>query len=226
MAGIDVKMGVSGVSQFKNSINQAKQNIKTLDAQLSLTEKQFKQTGDAETYMQQKTEQLKSKLEEQKRVVENTQRALEDMNNRGVDRSSKSYQDMIRQLATAKGDIIDTENALAGMGDQAVEAGNDVDHMNYQLKRIGEGVSYENVTDALGKITNGMEKVMKKALNVGKAIAKEVLGAGSWADDLHTRAKYYELNSTKPSSVRFWKSLGFALNGVDEYDMPLYIRFA
>ena len=37
-------------------------------------------------------------------------------------------------------------------------------------------------------------------------------------------AVYYELNSTKPASVRFWKSLGFVENGVDEYDMPLYVR--
>ena len=37
-------------------------------------------------------------------------------------------------------------------------------------------------------------------------------------------AAYYELNSTKQDSVRFWKSLGFTENGRDEYDMPLYIR--
>ena len=34
----------------------------------------------------------------------------------------------------------------------------------------------------------------------------------------------YELNSEKPESVRFWKSLGFTENGVDEYGMPLFIR--
>ena len=37
-------------------------------------------------------------------------------------------------------------------------------------------------------------------------------------------AKYFELNSEKEDSVRFWKSLGFVENGVDEYDMPLYIK--
>ena len=43
---------------------------------------------------------------------------------------------------------------------------------------------------------------------------------------LHTGrggAKYYELNSTKENSVRFWKSLGFTENGADEYGMPLFI---
>ena len=37
-------------------------------------------------------------------------------------------------------------------------------------------------------------------------------------------AEWYELNSEKEASVRFWKSLGFIENGVDEYDMPLFIK--
>ncbi|MCR5794523.1 MAG: GNAT family N-acetyltransferase [Solobacterium sp.] len=37
-------------------------------------------------------------------------------------------------------------------------------------------------------------------------------------------ALYYELNSTKEDSVRFWRSLGFTDNGTDEFDMPLLIR--
>ena len=37
-------------------------------------------------------------------------------------------------------------------------------------------------------------------------------------------ALYYELNSTKENAIRFWKSLGFLENGVDEYEMPVMIR--
>ncbi len=37
-------------------------------------------------------------------------------------------------------------------------------------------------------------------------------------------AKYYELNSEKEDSIRFWKSMGFTENGVDEYGMKLFIR--
>ena len=37
-------------------------------------------------------------------------------------------------------------------------------------------------------------------------------------------ANYYEINSEKPDSVRFRKSLGFTENGTDEYGMPLFIR--
>jgi len=37
-------------------------------------------------------------------------------------------------------------------------------------------------------------------------------------------AKYYELNSTKEDSIRFWKSNGFIENGKDEWDMPLFMK--
>lgn len=37
-------------------------------------------------------------------------------------------------------------------------------------------------------------------------------------------AVYYELNVTKDNAKRFWKSLGFRDNGVDEWDMPLLVK--
>lgn len=38
-------------------------------------------------------------------------------------------------------------------------------------------------------------------------------------------ALYYEINSEKEDSVRFWKSLGFTENGRDEYDMPVFVKY-
>ena len=145
-SGVNVKMGVSGLSQFKNSMNQAKQATKTLDAQLALTEKQFKQTGDAESYMAEKSELLKAKLEQQKKVVANAEKALEEMRNKGVDTSSKSYQDLYRSMIQAKGAMIDTENELNGVSTAGSDAAKNVDAMNDNLKQIGKGVSFENVT--------------------------------------------------------------------------------
>ena len=190
--GVNVKMGVSGVAQFKQSINQARQNMKTLDAQLALTEKQYKATGDAETYMQQKTEQLKAKLEEQKAIAANAEKALQDMTERGVDKSSKAFQDMLRTLIQAKGDMLDTENAMGGLAEKADDAGNEVNTMNNQLKDIGKDVKTKNVTDALDKITAGMTNVIQKAWKMGEAIVDATLGAGSWADEIKTTSDMYK----------------------------------
>lgn len=189
--GVNIKMGVTGVAQFKQNINTAKQQIKTMNADLALIEKQFKASGDAETYMQQKTEVLKAKLEEQKNVVNQAEQALQKMKDNGVTAASAAFQEMQRQVLAAKGDLIDTEQQLAGVSNSADDAENNVSGMNAQLKRIGDGVSVQNVVQGLDKITGGLEKAAKKAINFAKQIAGAMIDAGSWADDLHTRAMNY-----------------------------------
>ncbi|MBR3333744.1 MAG: hypothetical protein IKG23_05595 [Clostridia bacterium] len=187
-SGVNVKMGVSGVAQFKQSINQAKQSVKTLDAQIALSEKQFKANGDAQSYMAEKSELLKAKLEAQKSVVTSAENALKQMADRGVDRSSKAYQDMYRQMLQAKGAMLDTQTEMDKIGESASEAADDTKEMNDEIKNIGKQVSFETVTSGINKITDSMEKAAKTAYKVGSAIVKEVLGVGTWADDVNTRA--------------------------------------
>ena len=37
-------------------------------------------------------------------------------------------------------------------------------------------------------------------------------------------AKYYRINAEKDDSIRFWKSLGFIEDGIDDYGVPLFIK--
>ena len=187
--GVNIKMGVSGVAQFKQSISQARQNMKTLDAQLKLTEKQYQATGDAETYMAQKTEQLKAKLEEQKAIAANAEKALADMSERGVDKSSKAFQDMIRTLANVKGDMIDTEQQLQGISETSQEAGDGVSEMNSQLANVGQGISWQNVTSGIESLTGKLERAGKAAFTMGQRLIQATLGKGAWADQLAADAQ-------------------------------------
>lgn len=204
---VNVKMGVSGIAQFKSSINQAKQNMKTLDAQLALTEKQYKATGDAETYMQRKTEQLQAKLEEQKSVAATAEKALQDMTDRGVNKSSKAYQDMLRTLIQVKGDMLDTESAINGVAESSDEAGDNVSEMNQQLKRVGDGIGWQNVTEGLSTISSGISGIITKAWQMGEALVKSTLGAGAWADELKTTAAQYEITPEQLQRMRKTASL-------------------
>ena len=190
-SGTNVKMGVSGVAQFKQSMNQAKQAVKTLDAQLNLTEKQFKQSGDAESYMAEKTMLLQTKLERQKDIVDNAQKALDDMAKNGIDRASKAYQDMYRQMINAKGELLDTQNEMESIGTSADDAADGVSEMNSQLKVIGKDVSFDTVITGLDNITGKMEAAAKKAINLGRKLVTMTLGAGGWADELVTDASVW-----------------------------------
>jgi len=187
-SGVNVKMGVSGVAQFKQSMNQAKQSVKTLDAQLALTEKQFKANGDSQSYMTEKTELLKAKLEQQKTVVENAEKALDSMVQNGVERSSTAYQNLYRDMLTAKGAMVDTESQLENLGTAGDDAATGVENADTALSNIGKGISYQNVTDSLGKISDGLGKIIKKAWQAGEELVRATLGAGSWADELQETA--------------------------------------
>jgi len=187
-SGVNIKMGVTGVAKFKQDISTARQQIKTMDADLGLLEKQFKASGDAEAYMQRKTELLQAKLEEQKIILDKAERALKDMKEKGVSPASSAFQDMQRQVIAAKGSILDTQDQLEKVGSAALGTAGDTEYMNEQLANVGKQVSVQNVVDGLGKITDGMEKAAKKAVDLGKKIMKDVLGVGSWADDINTRS--------------------------------------
>ena len=202
MAGVNVKMGVSGVSQFKRNMTDAKNALKTLDAQMALNEKQFKATGDAESYMQQKSELLQKKLEEQKSIVKNAEDALKQMTANGVDKASKAYQDMLQALAKAKGDLIDTESAMSGVAESGDNVTNSVETMNNQLKKVGDGVSYQNILTGLDSISDGIKGVITKAWQMGEAIVRATLGAGSWADELATTAAQYEITPEQLQRMR------------------------
>lgn len=186
--GVNVKMGVSGIAQFKQSITQAKTSVKTLDAQLALTEKQYKATGDAETYMQQKTEQLQSKMEAQRTIVQNAEKALNDMRTRGVDMNSKAFQDMVQQLARANADLLDTQMQMQGVETAADNSAAAVTDMASELSSIGSQVSFQTVIQGLDNIADGIQHAVTKAYELGKALFLATLDSASWADEISTAA--------------------------------------
>lgn len=195
-SGVNVKMGVSGLNQFKSDIRTAKESIKTLDDALGLAEKSFKATGDSETYMQDKADLLQQKLEEQKTIVANCEAALKSMAENGVDKSSHAYQSMQQELIRVSGDILDTSGKLSDVTGAATDVESSAKNMNGELKKIGDGISWQNVTDGLGSITDGIGKVINKAWQMGEAIVTATLGAGKWADQLKTTAAQYGIDTT------------------------------
>ena len=189
--GANVKIGVSGVAQFKQGINEANQAVKTFDAQLALCEKQFKATGDQESYLAMKSELLKGKLNAQKTTVEQIEKALDSMQKNGVERSSAAYQNLYRQLLQAKGGMIETKSEADKLGKSEDSTGKKADKLSEKLQGIGKGVGWDNVAEGISNITSKLESGARAAINFGRKIAQSALGATGFADDiLHEAQKY------------------------------------
>lgn len=193
-SGVNVKMGVTGIYQFKRDIGTAKESIKTLTAALELNEKQFKATGDKEIYLRDRAELLNTKLKTQKSVVNQARQALEKMEKDGVSKADKSFQSMQQTMLKAQADIVDTQNELNSLSASEVAVTDDTRDMNTEMKKIGKGVGWDNVAKGISKINDGLEKAAKQAIRLGKALLNNVLGAGSWADELQTTAAKFEIS--------------------------------
>ena len=210
MADVSVKMGVSGISQFKQGMNQAQASVKSLDAQLKLNEKQFKATGDAETYLQQKMSLLQSKMNSQKSAVANAEAALKSLKDSGVSPLSTAYQNMQAKMAQAQAGLLDTEQEIQNIGLESQEAAAKTEDLAASLGGLNKKVSLEQVRSAIGSITNAMEQAARKAVDLGKALWDEVMDAARRADDTATMAEMYGIDLQK-----FKQMQGLVVNGMD-----------
>lgn len=188
MAGANIKIGVTGVSEFKQDINKVKQSVQTLNSALELNEKQFKATGNAEEYLKTKAELLKTKIDQQNSIIEKAEKALKQMTDNGVDKASTAFQSMQRTLLSAKSELVDTQTQLKTLGTDADGAKTSADAMNKELKKIGKGVSWQNVSEGIGKINDKLEAGAKAAIRMGKYVINMAKDSTGYADELLTRS--------------------------------------
>ena len=194
MAGVSVKMGVTGVAQFKQGMKESQAAVKTLDQALKLNEAQLKLNGNEELVLQNKTKILTQQIEEQRNVVRQAQGALEAMASTGVSKTSSAFQQMQANVYKAETDLINMQAQLDGVGEAGEEAQSGVSHMNQALQRIGTNVSVDSVLNGIGKITEGLEAAAQKAVQLGKKLVSAMLSGGQWADDLQTTADKWQMS--------------------------------
>ena len=194
MADVTVKMGVSGVQQFKSGITDAQASVKTFDAALKANEKQLKATGNAENFMQAQTTLLNGKLKEQEKIAKNAEQALKQMEANGVKTTSKSYQDMQRKLIEAQSAMLDTQMELDGLGTKAADATGKTDKLGDSLGGLNKKISLDQVISVVDKLTAGMENAAKKAIQLGEDLWNSIMDSAKWADDTATMAQMYGID--------------------------------
>lgn len=194
-SGVNVKMAVEGVAQFKSSMRDAQASVKTLDQALKLNEAQFKETGDAEEYLSNKAELLKSKIGAQQNVINETKKALETMRTQGISPASSKYQEMQQKMLSAETKMSEMRTELDKTKDGMIDTKGSTEDMNKELQNIGQGVAWGNIAEGLKSITSGMEAAAKKAFQLGKQIVSASRDSSQWADDLITRSTQYGVST-------------------------------
>lgn len=191
---IGVKMSVSGVSQFKSAMNDAKGSVKALDAELKLNAAQYKASGDAETYYANRAKILADQIKAQEEVVSNAEKALETMTSQGVKKADKAYTQMQATLAQAKTRLVEMQQAANGAGDELEETGKTADSTAKSLSKLSAGMAFQNLSKVFEGVDNILKNILTKAVRIGETVWNWGRDAGSWADDLATRASMYGMD--------------------------------
>lgn len=216
MSDASVKLGVTGISQFKQGINQAKDAVKSLDATLERCEKQFKETGDQEAYLAEKSGTLQNKLKAQENVVKELETALDNMKKQGVSPASAEYQKLYQELEKTKGRMSDTKVEIKNLTKETDKAGDKAGTLKDNLAQIGQGVGWDNVAEGIGNITSKLESGARAAINFGKKIIQSAKGSTGLADDINTAVQQYEdLGMTADRYQRMTKVADFIDTPVD-----------
>lgn len=188
MADVSVKMGVSGLAQFKQSMTDASASVKTLDAALKANEKAMKQNGQTESYMATQANLLNAKLKEQGNVARAAEQALKQMEANGVQKTSASYQNMQRRMIEARSSMMDTEEQIRTLGTASLESSGQTDKLADSLGGLNKRISLEQVSSAVKSITGGLENAAKKAVDLGEKLFNVIMDSAAQADDISTMA--------------------------------------
>jgi len=193
---IRARLALEGEQEFKRAMSDAAQSIKTLDAEQKLADAQFRATGDAQQYAADKARILQEKIAEQQKAVDAAKSAIEKMKEKGVDPNSKSMQDWNRKLLTARTRLVTmqteldkTETELDQQGKELDETGQQADNYNEDLKRIGDGVDFQNTISAIDDMKGHLESIIRTTAHAAKALWDMERGAGQWADEIATAAQ-------------------------------------
>ena len=209
MADINARIRLDGEAQFRRQINDAKTAVSGLDNQLKLAEAQFESTGDKQELMRTKTELLNQKLDAQQHAVTAAKAALQQCANQGLDPASAKVQEWKGKLAQAETQVIEitreidnnkegldrtgrayesTGRSAESMGGQLHGADEKAEDLSETLRGVDRGISWQNVSDAIGRINEAIDRGIRKAIQLGRAMWSMTEDATVWADDLITRS--------------------------------------
>lgn len=178
-------------SQFKKGMAEAQASVKTLDAELKLSEAQFKASGDAEKYFAEQADLLKQKLNAQKDAAKAAEEMFLNLGKRGVAPTSTEYQRMAQRMLNAQAAVASTQAQLNSLDTKQKEAAGSAKTLTDEVSKIGTNVSLQNISDGISKITSGMERAYRTAVRFGKTVMRSMMDATGWADDVTTRAMQY-----------------------------------
>ena len=167
-------------TKLDKALRQINNNTKSLDRELKQVDKALKFNPTSVELWRQKQQLLTQKVEETKSKLDALKQAQAQMDASGVDKTSKEYRDLQR-------DIIVTENQVKTFEGQLRKVG------NFNLRATSE--QFKAMGDKLTSAGQAMRGISTAAAAVTAAIGALTVKSGKWADDINTMSKVYSIGT-------------------------------
>ena len=153
---VNYKIGADA-SSFKQGVNEAQASLKTLDAALKVNEASFRAGGDAQVYMEQKTQLLTDKMNRQKQLVTQLQQGMQQMRAQGVAPTSVEYQKLEQRMLNAQTAMLETKSSIDVLDQSQQAATQSAGTLADSVNSIGKKISLDQVIGGINTITSTME---------------------------------------------------------------------
>ena len=191
---VSTRMSVDS-SGFKQGIDQARASLKTLDAALKTNEASFKAGGNAEIYMQQKTQLLNDKMTKQRDLVTMLQGKMAQMKAAGVSPLSTEYQRLETQMLNAQTSMLETKTTIDELDSSQQNAATSAEQLSNEVGGIGKKMSLDQVISGINRITEAMKNAARQVVEFGSEMWNQITDTASTADDLATMAVTFGIDT-------------------------------
>lgn len=188
---IGPKIGIDGEAEFRKSLQNINQQLKTLGSEMNAVTSAFGDNADSEDALTAKSSVLTKQIEAQQKKI--------DELNKGLTASAEKYgendtrtlkwqqavNDANAELSSMKNQLSKTNDELDKSGKKSEEAGSKFE----KLKSVTSGLS-----SALSVAAKGVAAMGKAAASAISVVGAVATNAAYNADDINTMAKQYSMS--------------------------------
>lgn len=207
---IKTTLRLDGEKEFNKEIQEATRNMRVMDADLRAISAEFKASGDAQAYYNQRSETLNTQIRQQENIVEALNRAMKEAVSEYGDASREADGYRIK-LSNATAKLFDLRAASEQAGRELEELGRDSGKAGRQIEDgIGDAAedAAEKVSRMFAGVTEDIEAIkgsfaVQTTMSVGEFVVDAV---GSVADFVNENQ---ELN----------RQIAIARHNIEQYDL-------
>ena len=167
-------------TKLDKALRQINKETRDIDKELKQVDRALKFNPTSVELWRQKQQLLTQKVEETKRKLDALKQAQAKMDAEGVDKNSKEYRELQREIIATESKVKTFEGQLKKVGNVNLRAASE------QVKELG------NKLTSAGEAMRGISTA---AAVVTAAIGALTVKSGKWADGLNTMSKRYSIGT-------------------------------